>query len=445
MDLFLSVSEALGFDRDRDIAGLAGVIGDNVDNWRSGAVQEFKRQTLNHAKASLTAYIARLRQRALLARQAPGEGLHPLTIEEGSGPDALLRQFRDRIGFDYLGHRFLYYEPQGALAWMRIIQEGYEQDAWMRGIRQAAGQWLGSGKDPQGRPKSPLADALGVGTKYPRGIDVIGLGCGDGSKEVAVLDSLLSLISDHHPPEWLSFVPVDVSIPLLLRAASAGRDALAKHVASDEDDARDRFLRYSVQPLCADFEEGSLRFEQHLDSTVRGGDISTRLILLLGNTFGNLRDEERFVRHKLWRLARRGDFVWLEVAIRMEPITSDPLYGATQSEHTETAAEASRRQLLEGPFRRWEAALGRAPERLKTRIWLRHDDASARIQGSYNFCHDLVLEAQGRVCTMLYSRRYQLDDLITWLGRHEFDVVRNMTIRDSKKRPRVAHLLLRRR
>jgi hypothetical protein len=46
---------------------------------------------------------------------------------------------------------------------------------------------------------------------------------------------------------------------------------------------------------------------------------------------------------------------------------------------------------------------------------------------------------------MLYSRRYRLEDLTTWFERMRFEVLRIARVDDSKKRPRVCHLLLRRR
>ncbi|MCA9514732.1 MAG: L-histidine N(alpha)-methyltransferase [Myxococcales bacterium] len=438
MDLFLSVADALGFATDGDLARLADVTPDNVPNWRGGAVKEFKLQTLAAVKRALEAQIRGLAQRAASARDAHKDGLHPIVIEAGASPDDLLRQFRDRVGFDYLGHRFLYYEPQGALAWMSLIQDGYEQDAWVRGTRAAATAWLDPAKDRHGRVASPLARALGVDRKGAlKGIDVIGLGCGDGAKEAAVLEQILALAGDRHL-EWLHYVPVDVSIPLLVRAATRGAEAIASAAPADAG------VRYAQQPVCADFEEGDLRFMRWLPTATRPVEDGARLILLLGNTFGNLRDEERFIRQRLWRVTRPGDLVWLEVGLVLEPIALDPLFRLTEPKNAETASEASRRMLLQGPFRRWEAAMGRAPADLGLRVWLRSDDASCQVPGAVNFCHDLILPEQGRVCTMLYSRRYRLDHLTTWLEERELAVERVHTVHDGRRHARVAHLLLRR-
>ncbi|MDX1494852.1 MAG: hypothetical protein R3253_12365, partial [Longimicrobiales bacterium] len=52
-------------------------------------------------------HVKALRHLADVGQEAHRHGLHGVVIEAGSGPDDLLRQFRDRVVFDYLGHRFL--------------------------------------------------------------------------------------------------------------------------------------------------------------------------------------------------------------------------------------------------------------------------------------------------------------------------------------------------
>ena len=151
------------------------------------------------------------------------------------------------------------------------------------------------------------------------------------------------------------------------------------------------------------------------------------------------------MRQKLSRLVRPGDLLWLEVALRLDSIEADPLYAMTRTDHEETAAEANRRLLVEGPYRRWAAATGRASPNLDSRVWVREDDDSARIPGSCNFCHDLVIKDERRVCTMLYSRRYNLELLSGWWEGQGYAVEGIQRVKDVKGRPLVAHLLLRRR
>ncbi|MFO0723664.1 MAG: L-histidine N(alpha)-methyltransferase [Myxococcota bacterium] len=431
VELFIHVAEALGLSSDRDLAELADATVENVPNWRSGAVQEFKAQKLKTIKTNLAEHIERLRADRGEIERAQDLAVVPLEVEEGSSPTDLQRQFRDSVSYDYLGHRFLYFEAMGALAWENLIKRGYDQDRWVSATEEFAKTWL---------DKGPIADALGLGKKsLKRGLDLISLGPGEGSKEVAVLGAVIeALRKGDDRLGWLTYAPVDVSIPLLLEAATAAR----RLCLEQKGQAR---TRLQVRSFCADFEEGRMLFKDRLPSAQKPDLPTLRLILMLGNTFGNLREEERFIRQRLWPLMRTGDLAWIEVGLRLHPIENDPLYRMTMGDRGETATDANRRLLLEGPFRRFEAATGRAPTPLDVRIWLREDDDSARVPGSINFCHDLVLREERRTCTMLYSRRYDVEKLARWFERLDLEVLRIQRVEDDKKRARVAHLLLRRR
>ncbi|MCK6552220.1 L-histidine N(alpha)-methyltransferase [Myxococcota bacterium] len=439
MELFLSVAESLGLSTDRELADLAGVSVETVANWRTGVVQEFKPQKLGAIKEGLAAQIAALRDQARIASGNVDGALGAIEVELGSGPTDLQRQFRDRVAYDYLGHRFLYFDPPGALAWENLIRTGYEQDLWLSGVESCVDAWLDTTRDVSGHAKGPIAEALGLSRRTrPVGLDLVSLGPGEGGKELIVLDKLLALDrAVDQALAWLCFAPVDVSIPLLLTAASASRKLLATS-------SRRPSGTYTALPFCADFEEGKLSFLDRIPTARHPSIPGVRLVTMLGNIFGNVRDEELFVRQKLWAMTRPGDLVWLEVGLRAEPLENDPLFRLTVPDREETSAEANRRLLLEGPYRRWEAAMGRKPAPVDMRIWVREDDDASRVPGSCNFCHDLVLKDERRVCTMLYSRRYQLEGLTAWLERLRFEVLRISRVEDSKRRPRVAHLLLRR-
>lgn len=439
MELFLTVASELGFKTDKELATLADVGPENVSNWRTGAVKEFKTQKFRAAVSNLSAHVHALRTLAGLSESGGSQQTTALEIEEGSAPTDLHRQFRSRVVYDYLGHRFLYVEPQGALAWENLIRAGYEQDTWLSGVGDCADKWLDTKRDGQGQAKGPIARAFGMSRRdRPRGVDIISLGPGEGGKEVLILKQLLAaMTASKQRPNWVTFAPVDVSIALLLKAAQAARAVF--------EQANDTGRAYrSVLPFCADFEEGPMSFLERLRSSEDGVD-DVRLVLILGNVLGNIRDEEAFVRQKMWKVARPGDLVWVEVGLRGDNIEDDPLFRLTQADRRETAAEANRRLLLEGPYRRWASAIGRPNPDLGLRIWVREDDDSARVPGSCNFCHDLVIKDESRVVTMLYSRRYRLDDLAHWFESFDFDVEGLSKVSDSKGRPRVAHLLLRRR
>jgi hypothetical protein len=67
------------------------------------------------------------------------------------------------------------------------------------------------------------------------------------------------------------------------------------------------------------------------------------------------------------------------------------------------------------------------------------------VPGSCNFCHDLIIKEERRVCTMLYSRRYNLELLSSWWEGQGYAVEGIHRVKEAKGRTRVAHLLLRRR
>ena len=436
MELFLSVAEELGLNRDNDLAAIADVGPESVANWRSGNVREFKPKKFQAAKANLLARLRSLRNQAGLF---DGEGhLHNVEIEDGSSPADLQKQFGDRLGYDYLGHRFLYFEPQGALAWENLIKAGYEQDCWLAGVTTCARKWLSTKRASDGTLAGPIAQALRLGRGgKPRGLDVITLGPGEGGKELLFLREFLEANREHNQgTPWLGFAPVDVSIPLLLTAAKSARRLFAKETEQYG------YKRRSVLPFCADFEEGQMAFIKRLPSTRASEGL--RLTMILGNVLGNVRDEEVFVHKRLRRLVRPGDLLWIEVGLKPKQLTTDPLFRMTSGPPNETAGEANRRLLLEGPYRRFAAARGRSTPKLDLRIWLREDDDSTRVPGSCNFCHDLVIQEEGRVCSMLYSRRYTLQPLSRWWEGMGYSVLGIQQTADSKGRPRVAHLLLQR-
>lgn len=427
VDFLFVVAESLGLTSDREIATLADVSPENVANWRNGGVKEFKLQTLETLKTRVSQRVSALRGLARDGAQHRKAGLFSLEIEEGSGPTDLQRQLRDGFAYDYLGHRFLYFDPQGALAWETLIGAGYDQDTWLRGVDECAVDWLGLGPKTEGR--APLAEAMGLARKGTvRALDIVSLGPGEGSKEARLLSRIREALGPRTFPS-LVYAPVDVSIPLLMKATRLAHDV--------------GWSDCHVMPFCADFEEGRLAFNDRLPSTEKARD-TLRLVLLLGNTFGNLRDEGAFVRQRLWPITQPGDLVWVEAALRPERIEDDPLFRMTLSDIEGGAYESSRKRLLEGPYRRWEANLGRRPSDIDLRIWLRVDDETCRVPDSVNFCHDLVLREERRSVTMLYSRRYPLDSLTQWWRQMQFSVERVVKVADERGRYRVAHLLLKR-
>lgn len=422
VDLLLHLLGVLGFTGEQEIAELIGVTREQVKNWKKGLGENMKLVTLDAVKRALSAELHTLRDHTYFA-DPTGNSVR-LEVEEGAGPSELLRQFGDKYHHDsYLGHRFLYYDPHCALAWENLIKRGYGQEEWLHGVERCADKWLGD--LPEGR-----------------GLDVISLGPGEGEKESRILRRLARREHEvHRPLSWLTYMPVDLSMPLLLKAA---KRALAEPTVWE---ARRAGVRQLI-PVCADFEYGKLGFVSRLPSQQRTDGL--RLILVLGNIFGNVRDEEAFIRGTIHKLTRPGDLVWIEVARKLDPIESDPVYAMTVTKGDWTAEQATRIALLEMPYRVWEVSQGRLPGAVQLRVTLQTYDGgddSCKIPGSVNFCHDLIIpeeKMQQRIRTMLFTRRYtdeRLGAVFARLGLEEEDT---LTVKDSKGRPLIAHHLLRR-
>lgn len=436
MELFLHVADLLGCSTDKEVASLAEVGLDSIPNWRAGTVKEFKPRTLAAIKEGIGARVHALSLCADRADSSVETGLVPLEIEVSSGPSALQREFADRMVYDYLGHRFLYFDPQGALAWENLIREGYGQEHWLEGLAECCRSALDTKKGRDGHIKGALANALGLNSKSgPVGLDLIGLGPGEGSKELVVLQEILKASeSQGRFLPWLTFALIEVSIPLLL---TASRSAFAARSES-------QFESVSILPVVADFEEGDLGFLERLPTAQSRGQ-GLRLVLILGNVFGNVRHEGRFLSQKVAQMVRPGDLLWVEVGLRPSRIEDDPVYAMTLPQAEPTAAYTNRISLIEGPYRRWAASLGRAPTDIETRIWIREDDDSCPVPNSINFSHDLVIKSERRVCTMLYSRRYDKEAMSHWWESQGYSVELTWSVADSRGIDRTVHFLLRRR
>ncbi len=429
IELFMRVAHALGRESDREIAELAGVTPENVANWRAGTVKEFKRQTLNGIADRIADQIAALRGHRASTEVGLRHGLIELEVEETSGPDALQKSFADRLHYDYLGHRFLYYEPQGALAWENLIRDNYTHRAWLDGVARCARRWFGAGGSAHG---GILNQALGLRRGAQRsGLEFVSLGSGEGGKEKVVLEVLAELT---YRPSWTALALVDVSIPLLMRAARTARGLVFDRFGEEG---------VAVLPCCADFEEGELNFLERLPRARSKAD-AKRVVLMFGNVLGSVRDEERFVADKLDHMLEPGDYLWIEVNRRLERAEDDPMH-SLMGDDEQTASSAHRRLVLEGPYRRFEAAGHRRPANIRTRISLREGDETCAVPGSVNYCQDLVIEDEGRVVTMLYSRRYQEEGFRAWLANHGFDVEDSVVVDGGSSKESMIHVLARKR
>ena len=141
-------------------------------------------------------------------------------------------------------------------------------------------------------------------------------------------------------------------------------------------------------------------------------------------------------------MLRPGDLLWLEVGVRQAQIEDDSLYALSKGGLGDTQ-ETVRRALVEGPHRRFRASVGSALES-NMRIIPRDGGATCEVPRSYNFVHDVDINASGQRCSVLYSRRYDVAALLQWLAGFGYETLFEHAVKDSRGRDRTAHILLRR-
>ena len=178
----------------------------------------------------------------------------------------------------HLEQTYLYLDASSAAAWCSIAeQEVYTISRMLM---------------PMDRVAERVAELAG-----PVGLDVIGLGCGDGKDEVRLTQCLL----EHHKNRNLRLYLLDISQPLCCAAYRHAAEALADRTS------------VSVYAIQGNF-HNLQRYTTLLHSPERSH--RRRIVCMFGNTFANLQNEIMFVRNSLLGFAP-GDFLLLNVPATM--------------------------------------------------------------------------------------------------------------------------------
>ena len=190
----------------------------------------------------------------------------------------LTMQLNGRGG--HIEQTYLYLDYESAAQWCAIA----EQETWTQ-ARMAM---------PLGRVASRIAELAG-----PVGLDVIGLGCGDGKDEVRLTQCLL----EHHSNRNLRLYLLDISQPLC---------SLAYRNAAESLGDRSTVSVYAIQ--------GSFHNLQRYTPLLHLPERShrRRVVCMFGNTFANLQNEIMFVRNSLLGFAP-GDFLLIGVPATVAP------------------------------------------------------------------------------------------------------------------------------
>ena len=184
----------------------------------------------------------------------------------------LTMQLNGRGG--HIEQTYLYLDPTSAAAWCSFA----DQDSYTR-VRSSM---------QLGRVAERIAELTG-----PVGLDVIGLGCGDGKDEVRLTQRLL----EHNQNRNLRLYLLDISQPL---CSAAYRHAA--EVLGDESSV-------SVYAIQGNF-YNLQRYTTLLHTPERSH--RRRVLCMFGNTFANLHNEIMFVRSSLIGFAP-GDYLLLTV------------------------------------------------------------------------------------------------------------------------------------
>lgn len=204
------------------------------------------------------------------------------------------------------------------------------------------------------------------------GLEVVALGCGDGRKECQILDALLDVFA---PPQRLLFDLQDINYQLL--------DCAFKHATTlFQDEPR-------VKVLSVPSDMYKLNTYNNFFNKTEN-DPMPYLLLLLGNTIGNLTDEILFLKDSLSAFPRGTllllDFtlVFAEADNQVELMEKEPYFSKSSPPKWSKALE----RFYLGPFRRHKEGVREVLGRSAL------DTSRARVPGSYSIelYADLIME-----------------------------------------------------
>jgi len=269
----------------------------------------------------------------------------------------------------------LYLDPQSAFDWYALSNSEQYITAFRSKI-----------------PLDKLAERI-IKESKGVGLDVDGLGCGDGKTETA----LMQLLADQMPaPPDLQLYLLDISHVLLSEAYRTALDSLAPR----------RIPVFAIHGNFNDVSKNPLLY-MHPSSIRR-----MRVFLLMGYTFGNIHDEPWFFRD-LAACAQPGDLAVLDCQLaRASADQPDQIHRMEPRIKAKNPGDAYTK-FLSGPLRRHcEGVRG---IRLRTEL-----STDCPVPGSYavEFWADVEKEFEPQRQFMLWrTKRYELDRLSECLRR----------------------------
>lgn len=303
-------------------------------------------------------------------------------IAPGFDPILNIRELARKLGAQggYIEQSYLYSDPMSAACWVELsAQEDY---------------FIAAG---QSTPLEQTADYL---VKYAKGhyagLDIIALGCGDGRREVRLVQNLL----ERDLPGRIRLYLLDISQPLL---------GLAHKHATETFIGNGRVTPLAIQANMHDLPRYTHLFQNP------AGDRHLRVCLMFGYTFGNLENEVLFVRNSLLGFAP-SDLLVFNVTLGSSLSEKPAQIQKTDSLLSgQVAGVWKRRQdeWLGGPIKRYA-------ENVKSvEIIPQLDTACCTIPGSYAIelrAHVKGYDRSERQFAMMYVKRYHPDSLLATMG-----------------------------
>lgn len=281
---------------------------------------------------------------------------------------------------DYLDQTYAYLDSQSGLDWLNFSNHG-QYGTWGGGL---PCQWAARA----------IKSHLKANRKIPlNGLEVVALACGDGRKEAQITDALLEVFPQHHR---LLFELQDINSQLL--------DHAFKHATTLFQDEP----RVKVLSVLSDM----YKLNTYTDFFCKSEeDTVPYLLLLLGNTIGNLTDEILFLKDSLSAFPR-GTMLLLDFTLafgsadnHVELMEKEPYFSKTSPPKWSKALE----RFYLGPFRRHKQGVKEVLARSAL------DTSRARVPGSYSIelYADLIMEDGSQQSFDVHRiKRYQSEMLI---------------------------------
>ena len=296
----------------------------------------------------------------------------------------------------HIEQTYLYFDHASATAWCAFAEQG---------VYRAARSLM-----PLSQVSEKIVEVVGQ-----LGLDVIGLGCGDGQDEVRLCEHLLSI----HRNDNLRLYLLDISQPLCTGAYRHAAEVLGN---------RPSVSVYAIQGNFHNLQ----RYTPLLHSPERAH--RRRVLCMFGNTFANLQNEIMFVRNSLVGFSP-GDFLLLNVSEAVDS-SSDPAKLLAQDRRLtgkfSSDGKSSERQMFFDPYLLHRHIPGVKRVDLSPTLGFE----ACPVPGSY--AADIratayLTNGETRQFSMLYVKRYNRDQLDTKMRNEGWNALANWRYGDESQ------------